>query len=86
MEINKKGTFIMNIIEQKQLTDTINDLVGKANGWDDLRKFFDENLDIQRYYKESQRECWDDGCYSASMIMTHTIEKLLSLVEDVENI
>jgi hypothetical protein len=75
---------MMDIKEQKVLNDTINSLVGKANGYDRIKNFFDTNQDIKKVYNEVKVECVRNGCYSEATTFIVTIEKLLERI-DIEN-
>ena len=49
----------------------------KAESFDRLVKFFEENVAIKPYFNAISTECKKNECYSLSTIMILTIEKLL---------
>lgn len=72
---------MMHSSEQKKFVEKVDEAIRKANSWDNIDKFFNENKQIQKVYEEVRRECYKDQCFGASTIYIEVINKLMEMAE-----
>ena len=76
LQVSHKEKEISRLTEQWNIFQFSNN-VGSVNAWISIEEFFETNKEIQPYYDETRTELANDGCYSMTIVMTKTIEKLL---------
>lgn len=75
----------MNSIEEKELINKISGLVSKANAYEKIEKFFnDDSSRVKKYYIEASNNLIKQGCYSSAIIIIETIENILDKIENLE--
>lgn len=69
---------------EKEINKKVSILTSKANGFDRLEEFFDNDKRINTYYKEAVEECRRDNCYGVATMMIVALEKMLDRLEDLD--
>jgi hypothetical protein len=75
----------MNYQEQKQLNDTINELVRKSNMWDQINELFIKENRLKPYLDEAQDEMRESGNCGLATSYVLTISELLEKATDYDN-
>ena len=71
----------MDAKEISQLVDILTTLSNKADNWDNLIKFFENDKYLNKYYKEFKEECNRETYFGKTNAMIMTIKKLLEEIE-----
>lgn len=72
---------MMHSSEQKKFVETVDEAIRKANSWDQIDRFFNEDKRIKRIYEEVRLECYRDQCFGAATIYLEVINKLMGMAE-----
>lgn len=67
----------MNFKEQKELHRTIDDLIMKSNGWEQIDAFFKRDLRLKPYLEDARKEMSECGNSGLATQYVLAIENLL---------